>query len=63
MIWIEQLVSMCEGKTYPVIESLKPFPKDDVWLIGSMYICLVRRGNLEWQVIRMLSIMCYLFYL
>ena len=25
-----------EGKTYPVIESLKPFPKEDVWLIGSM---------------------------
>jgi hypothetical protein len=25
-----------EGKTYPVIESIKLFPKEDVWLIGKM---------------------------
>jgi hypothetical protein len=25
-----------EGKTYPVIESIKVFPKEDVWLIGNM---------------------------
>jgi hypothetical protein len=32
-----------EGKTYPVIESLKPFPKADVWLIGSMSTKLLVR--------------------
>jgi hypothetical protein len=32
-----------EGKTYPVIESLKPFPKEDVWLIGSMSTKLLVR--------------------
>jgi hypothetical protein len=32
-----------EGKTYPVIETLKPFPKEDVWLIGSMSTKLLVR--------------------
>jgi hypothetical protein len=32
-----------EGKTYPVIESIKPFPKEDVWLIGSMSTKLLVR--------------------
>jgi hypothetical protein len=32
-----------EGKTYPVIETLKFFPKDDVWLIGSMSTKLLVR--------------------
>lgn len=25
-----------EGKTYPVMESLRPFPEEDIWKIGSM---------------------------
>ena len=25
-----------EGKTYPIIESIKVFTKEDVWLIGNM---------------------------
>jgi hypothetical protein len=32
-----------EGKTYPVIETLKLFPKEDVWLIGSMSTKLLVR--------------------
>jgi hypothetical protein len=32
-----------EGKTYPVIETLKHFPKEDVWLIGSMSTKLLVR--------------------
>jgi hypothetical protein len=32
-----------EGKTYPVIETLKFFPKEDVWLIGSMSTKLLVR--------------------
>lgn len=36
MINLGIIAPTSEGKTYPVIESLKPFPKEDVWLIGSM---------------------------
>jgi hypothetical protein len=32
-----------EGKTYPVIETLNLFPKEDVWLIGSMSTKLLVR--------------------
>jgi hypothetical protein len=32
-----------EGKTYPVVETLKFFPKEDVWLIGSMSTKLLVR--------------------
>jgi hypothetical protein len=32
-----------EGKTYPVIETLRFFPKEDVWIIGSMSTKLLVR--------------------
>ena len=32
-----------EGKTYPVVESIRPFPKDDIWRIGSMSTKLLVR--------------------
>ena len=36
-----------EGKTYPIVETLKSFPKDDVWLIGSMSTKLLVRQKGE----------------
>lgn len=32
-----------EGKTYPIVETLKSFPKEDVCLIGSMSTKLLVR--------------------
>lgn len=34
-----------EGKTYPVIQTLKPFPKEDVWKLGSMSPKVIIRQN------------------
>lgn len=41
------LAPTAEGKTYPVIQTLKPFPKEDVWLIGSMSTKLLVRQKGE----------------
>jgi hypothetical protein len=36
-----------EGKTYPIVETLKSFPKENVWLIGSMSTKLLVRQKGE----------------
>jgi hypothetical protein len=39
------LAPTSEGKTYPVLESLQYFPKEDIWKIGSMSAKVIIRQN------------------
>jgi hypothetical protein len=39
------LAPTSEGKTYPVLESLRYFPKQDIWKIGSMTPKVIIRQN------------------
>ena len=39
------LAPTSEGKTYPVLESLQYFPKQDIWKIGSMTPKVIIRQN------------------